>query len=273
MAIHHNLALVTSSRHELIKLCHSEAIRSSPFFNIFANINLGLFTDNEALDLISQSLDGTNISFTEKEIDTIFRIAGHHPHFLQLACSSLFNAYARNLQPDERAIYLHSAFCEEAWPHLAFYWHTTGSPEKIVLIALTLLEGQKRSDNPHPTVSVQQLQDLYAYSSQALNRLEKRGLVTSNGSQISLFNVSFGKWIWDEITDTKRDQQSFKEWLTFNECVVERLKDLPGKTKKELSEILSNFNGEYRELILNWIIEPRILIIVGRLIKGFLGFG
>jgi hypothetical protein len=35
LAIQHHLALVTSSRRELIELCHSEAIRSSPFFNIF----------------------------------------------------------------------------------------------------------------------------------------------------------------------------------------------------------------------------------------------
>ena len=44
LAIQHHLALVTSSRRELIELCHSDAIRSSPFFNIFANINVGLFT-------------------------------------------------------------------------------------------------------------------------------------------------------------------------------------------------------------------------------------
>ena len=33
LAIHHNLSLITSSRRELIELCHSETIRSSPFFN------------------------------------------------------------------------------------------------------------------------------------------------------------------------------------------------------------------------------------------------
>src|SRR5437016_3955615 len=40
LMIHHKVALVTSSRLELIELCHSEAVKSSPFFNIFANINL-----------------------------------------------------------------------------------------------------------------------------------------------------------------------------------------------------------------------------------------
>ncbi len=39
LIIRHQFALVTSSRLELIELCHSEAVKSSPFFNIFANIN------------------------------------------------------------------------------------------------------------------------------------------------------------------------------------------------------------------------------------------
>ena len=45
LMIRHKVALVTSSRLELIELCHSEAVKSSPFFNIFANINLRLFSD------------------------------------------------------------------------------------------------------------------------------------------------------------------------------------------------------------------------------------
>jgi hypothetical protein len=59
LVIHHQLALVTSSRRELIELCHSEAIKSSPFFNIFANINLSLFSQADADRLIHLSQGGT----------------------------------------------------------------------------------------------------------------------------------------------------------------------------------------------------------------------
>ena len=38
MAIHHNLAYLTASRKDLVDLSRTEDIRSSPFFNIFANI-------------------------------------------------------------------------------------------------------------------------------------------------------------------------------------------------------------------------------------------
>jgi serine/threonine-protein kinase len=94
LAIQHHLALVTSSRRELIELCHSDAIRSSPFFNIFANINLGLFTENEARDLIDTSLAGTGVEFSEDIVQMIFRVAGFHPYFLQVACYNAFESYA-----------------------------------------------------------------------------------------------------------------------------------------------------------------------------------
>ena len=125
LAIYHHLSLITSSRSELIELCHSDAIRSSPFFNIFANINVRLFTETEARHLIAQSLDGTGVSFTDPEIDILLRIAGYHPYFLQAACYFLFEAYTKNLSPYERIQFLNKEFREEATPHLDDYWRTS----------------------------------------------------------------------------------------------------------------------------------------------------
>ncbi|MGD2050356.1 MAG: AAA family ATPase, partial [Chloroflexota bacterium] len=69
LAIQHNLSLVTSSSQELIELTHSEAIRSSPFFNIFANINVGLFSEEESRQLIETYLADTEIQFNSSCID------------------------------------------------------------------------------------------------------------------------------------------------------------------------------------------------------------
>jgi hypothetical protein len=41
MAIHHNLALITCSRRELVELTHSKEVQDSPFFNIFAVTTYG----------------------------------------------------------------------------------------------------------------------------------------------------------------------------------------------------------------------------------------
>ncbi|HYU73316.1 MAG TPA: AAA-like domain-containing protein [Ktedonobacteraceae bacterium] len=271
LVIGHHLALILSSRRKLYEMCHSQAISSSPFFNIFAHINLRLFTENEARDLITRSLIGTGTKFTDTEIETIFRLAGYHPYFLQVACSFLFNAYSKNLNPQERVISLHKAFREETEPHLAFYWHKSDDQEKITLTALTLLEGARRINGRN--VSMHQLQDLYARLSRTLTDLKERGLVTSTGDTFSLFNTSFGEWIWNELTDTRRNQQRYDEWLTSDEWATGHLKDLPDTTKKELGEILSKMNGEYWRPLFQWLIEPGMFSIGGGLIKELLASG
>jgi len=271
LAIHHHLALITSSRRELIEFCHSQALRSSPFFNIFANINIELFSENEAFDLISGSLDGTAISFTDSEIETIFRIAGFHPYFLQVACSFLFDAYARNENPQERVNSLRKAFRGEAEPHLAFYWRSSDDQEKIVLITLALLGGKREANKTNPTT--RRFQDLYAYFSSSLARLEKRGLVVSTGDSFILFNESFGEWILGEVTDTRHKQQSYEEWLTSHQGLVERIKGFSESDRKELSEIMSRISDDYRELLFHWLTEPKSLNTAGRTIKGFLESG
>ena len=89
LAIQHNLTLITSSRSELIELTHSEEIRSSPFFNIFANINVRLFTPEEAKELIDRALSDTGVLFSVDETSAIDRMAGRHPFFRQMACYHL----------------------------------------------------------------------------------------------------------------------------------------------------------------------------------------
>ena len=88
LMIHHKVALVTSSRLELIELCHSDAIKSSPFFNIFANINLRLFSAADAQALVSHSLSGTGTQFSEQELIWVNELAGRHPYFLRVSVLS-----------------------------------------------------------------------------------------------------------------------------------------------------------------------------------------
>lgn len=269
LAIHHNLSLITSSRRELIDLCHSEAIRSSPFFNIFANIIIRLFTQSEAFDLISGSLLGTGVSFTTSELDTLLRIAGYHPYFLQVACYFLFEGYSINLAPDERIKFLNKGFREEASPHLDNYWHNSYDNEKIVLAALALMQHQNRKIGGH-TFNLKQLQDLYARSEQTLSHLEKRGLVVNEMDTYMLLNSSFAEWIFGEITDTMHDNQSYEDWLKSNKSTMERLSS---KVINELSEILPKISSNYRELIISWVSDPKNLFMTIGLLKAALGFG
>jgi hypothetical protein len=268
LAIHHNLALVTSSRQELIELCHSEAIRSSPFFNIFANINVGLFNADETRLLIARLLQGTGILFAEDEAREIYRLAGYHPYFLQAACHFLFEAYAKNLPAEERLKNLRKEFREEADPHLADYWHNSDDHEKIVLTVLALLERQGKANGR--SFSMGQLQAYYTRSDQTLSHLEKRSLISAQLDGYALFNALWGEWITTEITSVPKDAQSYDEWLKSNQSALETLSS---KARSEIGEILPKISSKYRDLIVGWASDPRNWVAVVGLLKGVLAPG
>lgn len=264
LAIHHHLALITSSRQELIELCHSEAIRSSPFFNIFSNFNLNLFNEAEARGMIFHALQGSGIAFTPPEIDTIFSLAGYHPYFLQVACHFLFEAYTRKLHTLERLQFLYQRYFEQAVPHFEDYWQHSREQEKVVLTMLALLRNQQKMSGGC-MFSLKQLQDIYARSEQVLGCLEKRGLVVSYGHMYTLFNTSFSDWICREITNTLDDSRNYQDWLRVNRGAMCQL---PGKNRKDLEALLPHVGRKFRELLLNLTNDPKSLYPVVALFKG-----
>jgi hypothetical protein len=265
LAIQHHLALVTSSRRELIELCHSEAIRSSPFFNIFANINLGLFTEEEGRALIQTSLAGTGVEFSENIVQMIFRVAGFHPYFLQVACYNAFESYRRPISEIERAQLIAGSLYREASPHLANYWHTSDEHEKIVLTVLSLLERRGRAGDQRFELS--NLREYYARSEQTLSRLDKRGLIVEQEDGFKLFNAAFGDWVTEEITDVAHDPQGYDEWLRANRSVFDKLSST---ARHEMGQILPKISGQYRDLILGWVGDPKNLITAAALLRGVL---
>lgn len=265
LAIQHNLALITASRRELIELCHSDAIRSSPFFNIFANINVGLLNADETRLLIARSMEGTGITFSEDEVNLICRLAGYHPYFLQAACYFLFEAYSKNLPSEERRTYLLKEFRQEANPHLADYWYNSDDHEKIVLTVLALLERQGKANGR--SFSMKQLQEYYTRSDQTLSHLEKRSLISAQADGYMLFNTLWGEWIMTEITDIPKDAQSYDDWLKSNQSALGKLS---GKAKSEIGEILPKISSKYRDLIVGWVSDPKNWVAVLGLLKGVL---
>ncbi len=265
LAIQHNLALVTSSRRELIELCHSEAIRSSPFFNIFANLNLGLFTEDEAHELIEKSLSGTGVVFEDDIVQLIFRSAGLHPYFLQAACYHAFESYRRPMPLMERAQYIASRLYREAAPHLSNYWHTSDEREKIVLTVLALLERRGRAGDQRFDMS--DLREYYTRSDQTMSRLDKRGLITEQIDGYKLFSASFSDWITGEITDIAHDGQSYEEWLRSNHTSLDKLSSA---ARQEMGQILPRISGKYRELIVRWVGDPKNLLTAAALLRGVL---
>lgn len=195
LAIHHRLALITSSRRELIELTHSEEIRSSPFFNIFANINVRLLNDQDARALIDNALSETDVHFTHAEIERVLRAAGTHPFFLQTACHFLYQAHREGWNAADRLAYLAREFSAQAMPHLSEYWRHCDERERIVLAAAALLETRDGTYLPA------QLASFLARSDRVLAQLDKRALVVARGNTFAPFNELFTTWILEALKE------------------------------------------------------------------------
>lgn len=195
LAIHHRLALITSSRRELIELTHSEEIRSSPFFNIFANINVRLLTGDDARALIENMLRESAVRFTPTEIENVLRAAGTHPFFLQTACHFIFQAHAQNLPAPARHEFWNEKFRAEALPHLSEYWRHCDERERNVLAALALLHARATT---FPTAPLEQF---VTRSERVLAQLDKHALVVQNGETFTPFNALFTEYILEQLAD------------------------------------------------------------------------
>jgi len=80
---HGNIAYVTASLHALKRLCIAGHF-TSPFYNIFSRVHLGLFSYEETTKFLSAKREG--VEFSKEEIEFIKRIVKNHPLHLQIAC-------------------------------------------------------------------------------------------------------------------------------------------------------------------------------------------
>ena len=264
LMIHHKVALVTSSRLELIELCHSEAVKSSPFFNIFANINLRMFSDADWQLMVSRSLAGTPVRFSETEMEQVRDLAGLHPYFLQAACCMLYECHQMGLDQTDRTALLAEKFRAEAIPHIVDYWDNSGDYEKIVLTAAALLE---RTAKPMRGFSLKELQGVFSRCEPCVEHLEKRGLLMSCDSRYRLFSSVLGPWILQQIAAELSEEQSYHEWLAQNKGHVDRI---AGKQGGPLKDVLPKIGTRYRRLIITWASDPQTLAAMAGLLKAVL---
>ncbi|MDM8516340.1 ATP-binding protein [Desulfobacterales bacterium HSG16] len=92
-ANNYNVAYITTSPLELQKLCVSQVVEESPFFNIFTNIPLRPFKQKEALEFIIEPSAAAGLSLKDYS-DKIIEWAGTVPMDLNFACEILFDSLA-----------------------------------------------------------------------------------------------------------------------------------------------------------------------------------
>lgn len=290
LAIHHNLALVTSSREELVTLTHSEKVRSSPFFNIFASINLRPFNETDAMQLIDTYLAGAGVKFLLSELNLIFGVAGYHPYFLQMACHHLFAAHQQGLDDAARRQYVIDKVRREAEPIFQDYWQNSSDAQKILLtvMAMRTQEQEVGKDTLAELASagsgdyaargavsrtgedtVNNLERFYVRAGQSVEDLERRGLIVKNPetSGYYLFSNQLDELIADEITGDVDDLRGWRDWQKDESLAGV----LPFELQETLGRVVHHLNPAYRTILGRWLLEPATAAAALALVENFTG--
>jgi hypothetical protein len=146
LAGRYQFAYLTASARPLIQLTYadkSQQILSSPFFNIFAPLFLGLLHEADARALIRQPAAAQGVEITAALEDFIYTYAGGHPLALQVTC---FHALGEGLAAPEALQRIESRAAQELSAHFEYYWHNLSPAEQNALQHIHSLAERVDSD-------------------------------------------------------------------------------------------------------------------------------
>jgi len=261
LAIHHNLSLIPATRRELVDLCHSDEIKGSPFFNIFANVVLRPFARGDALKLVDGNLAESGIEIPSEERDYVQKLGGGHPFFLQMAGYYLVEGKAQGLAGESLAGFVQARFSEQADPHFSYCWSHSSESEKITLLTVLALSQAKPSKHNIP--NLENLARLHSRAKLDTVSLLKRGLLEETAGAFALFSPSFGQWISREVTAGPGEEEpraDVEAWLA--EGGRERLQTVKGA--------LPRFKKRYWPLMGEVLKELSFELIAGVALRQFL---
>jgi hypothetical protein len=246
------VALITSTRRELVELCHSDEIKGSPFFNIFGNVVLKPMSGEEVDELLDGSLADSPFPLAAEDRDYLHRLAGRQPIFVQMAGSFLYEAHQRGYEGEDLQQFVEENFAQQADPHLTYQWTHSTESEKITLLALMALGRAKKDKDPEP--DVEQVVKLHPRAKHNLRDLTTRGLTVEETGRYSLCSPVFGDWITHEIMATageEEDDQTAEEWLQGERDIDRGLGD-------KVKSVLPKFNKKYWPVLGSFVKELSI---------------
>lgn len=216
LAIHQNLPLLTATRRELVDLCHSEELKGSPFFNIFANIVLRPFSRAEVLEMLDGYMAETPIKFSAREKELVLGLGGGYPFFTQMAGNYLVEAKQKGLEGDTLLQDVYVNFDAQADSHFSYMWSHSSESEKITLLTVLAFNQKKVSKTTIPTV--ENLAKTHSRAHLDVPELVKRGLLLENRAEgtYMVLSPSLERWIAREITAApgeEEKQSDVQAWL------------------------------------------------------------
>ena len=261
LAIHYNISLVPATRRELVELCHSEEIKGSPFFNIFATVVLKPFTSEETDTLIQNYAHTAGINFSSKEVDFIRQVGGGYPFFVQMIGHYLTAGKEAGEKGKALLEFATTEFNQQAEPHFSYLWTHSSESEKTTLVSVMALECQNREaeDKKH-AITADRISAIYQRAPRDIINLFKRGSLIEKEDTISLFSSSYAQWIGMELTAIPGEEESdacVEEWIHSSEDgELAPTKDILTKTKKKYWPIVGKVLKEFSvEIIRNIAVE------------------
>jgi hypothetical protein len=138
-----DVAYVIASRTPIHTLAYAQPeTLSSPFFNTFAPLYLGLFSDEEAQGLVETLATRASATFAPDLVHLVMELAGPHPLLLQIAGFHTFEAWRQRDGLLEKGDHdeIRHRFCAEAQPHYEYYWRHLTAEEQYTLPTLPLAQ-------------------------------------------------------------------------------------------------------------------------------------
>ncbi len=170
----YGLAYLTASQRPLFAITAEEEILSSPFFNIFVTLPLGLFSDENGRALVQYRLETTDRIFSSELLDYLLYMVGPHPFFLHIAGYHAYQALIEGnpLLTEEELTRLDDPVEVEAGSHLGYLWQNLSAEEQYALAI---------ADGPIDSLRLLEQQCLlasvdgkYHYTSEILRRFVRR---------------------------------------------------------------------------------------------------
>lgn len=137
------ITFLTISLKPLLALTFVDASTlTSPFFNIFANLPLGLLAPEEAQQLLVEIAQSGSLAFALPLLAFLLDLAGCHPLFLQIAGH---HAYAWQSVHSETSLArgkdeITHRFMAEARSHYEYFWRKLSAPEQKQLLLLPAVD-------------------------------------------------------------------------------------------------------------------------------------
>ncbi len=248
LAIHYNLSLVPATRRELVELCHSDEIKGSPFFNIFATVILKPFTPEETDRLIQRYANTAGLEFSSEEILFMKRSGGGYPFFMQMIGHYLAAGKRNGLEGEELFQTAREAFGQQAEPHFSYLWSHASESEKITLVSVIALHANKK-DEPKSVITAEAVSKIYPHAPKDINNLVKRGSLVETGDEIFLFSTSYNHWIALELSAAPGEEESeasVEAWVqTQKDKKLAESRNVLTKTKKKYWPIIGKVFKEF----------------------------